>query len=182
MTVSEALKRARERLGANATQGRVVVSYLEADLDLLHSQQKIPVEGESFDAAIASLLLSYLEDPELALREICRILRPGGRMVVSSLRRDADISGLYMDASAELRLGIAKNELPGLQQRTLGTSLRNFLNDASKVLDLEEGGSFHFWEASELTRMVAEAGFTDVKSTHSLGDPPQAIVVSATRR
>jgi ubiquinone/menaquinone biosynthesis C-methylase UbiE/pimeloyl-ACP methyl ester carboxylesterase len=180
--VGEALKRARDRLSAVAAPEGLIVSYLEADLNLLHSQHRIPVESGSFEAAIASLLLSYLEGPELVLREICRILRPGGRMVISSLRRDADISGLYMEASAELHLGIARHELPGLEEEILGTSLRNFLNDASKVLELEEAGSFRFWEANELTGMVAEAGFTEVKSTPSLGDPPQAVVVSAIRR
>jgi ubiquinone/menaquinone biosynthesis C-methylase UbiE/pimeloyl-ACP methyl ester carboxylesterase len=179
--VGEALKRARDRLGAASIPRSLVVSYLEADLNLLHPQQRIPLASESFEVAIASLLLSYLESPELVLREIRRLLRPGGRMVISSLRRDADISRLYMEASAELHLGIARHELPELQQETLGTSLRNFLNDASKVLELEESGAFHFWEANELTRMVAEAGFTEIQPIPSLGDPPQAVVLSATR-
>jgi ubiquinone/menaquinone biosynthesis C-methylase UbiE/pimeloyl-ACP methyl ester carboxylesterase len=179
--VGEALKRARDRLDVATTPHGLMVSYLEADLNLFHPQQKIPLASDRFEAVIASLLLSYLECPELILREIRRLLCPGGRMVISSLSRDADISGLYMEASAELHLGIARDELPELQQTKLSTALRNFLNDASKVLELEEAGAFHFWEANELTGMVAQAGFTEIESTPSLGDPPQAIVVSATR-
>lgn len=36
-----------------------------------------------FDAAFCSLGLMYVPDPERALRELCRVLRPGGRAVVS---------------------------------------------------------------------------------------------------
>jgi ubiquinone/menaquinone biosynthesis C-methylase UbiE len=178
--VGDALKRARHRIAGAVTPHDLTVSYLEADLNPVHSQQKIPLESNSFDAVIASLLLSYLERPELVLREIRRLLCPGGRMVISSLRCDADISGLYMEASAELHLGIARHELPELEQAKLGGALRSFLNDVSKVLELEEAGAFHFWEADELARIVEQAGFTDIESTPSLGNPPQAIVVSAT--
>jgi SAM-dependent methyltransferase len=46
--------------------------------------------SESFDAAIMALVLHHLEDPVPALREVHRVLRPGGRLVVSTVHPVVD--------------------------------------------------------------------------------------------
>ena len=58
-------------------------------------------------------------------------------------------------------------------------ALRTFLNDAARVLDLEERGRFRFWDASDLARLVERAGYRRVRTRPAFGDPPQAIVLSA---
>jgi ubiquinone/menaquinone biosynthesis C-methylase UbiE len=179
--VREALRRARDRLDQPATSYGLIVSYLEADLNLFHPQQKIPLKSDSFEAAIASLLLNYLECPESVLREIRRLLRPGGRMVISSLRRDADFSRLYVENLTELQLGVARDELPDLKQVEIGPVSRSFLNDAARILELEEVGAFRFWDSDELEQLVAQAGFTAIKTDSALGTPPQALIVTATK-
>jgi ubiquinone/menaquinone biosynthesis C-methylase UbiE len=145
----------------------------------LHDEQSIPIRSDSFDAVIGSLLLSYLESPILVLTEIYRLLRPGGRLVISSLCRDADISKLYVESVAELSLKTDDVGLPGFDRSKLASAARNFLNDAAKILDLEEAGAFYFWEQSDLVNLVIDAGFSDVEASSSLGVPPQAVVVSA---
>jgi ubiquinone/menaquinone biosynthesis C-methylase UbiE len=135
-----------------------------------------------FDGVIASFLLSYLDKPELVLREIYRMLRPGGRLVASSLCSDADISLLYAESVAEFRLGLAGGDLPGIEDAELSVVAQNFLNDAARILQLEESGKFRFWEEVELRDLVSNEGFNDVEVTASLGNPAQALIVSATRR
>lgn len=179
--VREAHQRARTRLAAVRLPCGMKISYIDADLNLLHDRNHIPLACESVDAVIASLLLSYLECPELLLMEIHRLLAPGGRLVISSLRKDADISKLYTESAAELTLGIARRVLPGLQPGQLHTALRNFLNDTAKVLELEDAGAFQFWETGELIELVARSGFRKVGVGKSLGNPPQAILLSAVR-
>jgi ubiquinone/menaquinone biosynthesis C-methylase UbiE len=179
--VGDALKRARDRLNGAATLHDLTVSYLEADLNLFNPQQKIPLASDSFEAVIASHLVSYLECPELLLREIRRLLCPGGRMVISSLRRDADFSRLYVENLVELRLGIARYELPELSQMEIGPVSRSFLNDAARILELEEAGAFHFWGPNELEQLVARVGFTAIETVPALGVPPQALIVTATK-
>ena len=45
--------------------------------------ENLDVAHDSYDAALCSLGLMYFPDPELALGEMNRVLRPGGRAVVS---------------------------------------------------------------------------------------------------
>lgn len=76
---AEMLRAARRRLGKVRN-----VEIREARLEAL------PLADASCDAALAVLVLSYLEDPAAALREAARILRPGGRLVVVEAARHAD--------------------------------------------------------------------------------------------
>jgi len=145
------------------------------------STSPIPLRYSVYDSILASLLLSYVTDPLRLLREMRRLLKPGGRVVVSSLRKDADISKLFLQLHSELlSLGVGD---PLAQQagENLTTWLREFLNNASRLLDLEELGLFHFWDEAELAAFVRSAGFDEVETTSAFGRPPQAIVVSGRR-
>jgi len=59
--------------------------------------------------------------------------------------------------------------------------VRDFLNDGSRLLGLEERGRFRFWDPSDLRFAVGSAGFVEVQSRLEFGDPPQAVVVGARR-
>ena len=78
--------------------------------------------------------------------------------MISSLRRDADISKIYSVGIRELESGAAKNVFGALNMSALGDLARSTLNDASKILDLEEQGQFRFWDASELEALVRRCG------------------------
>ena len=155
------------------------VFFVRANLDAKDSRG-VPVASGSVDSVLASFLLSYLQDPRLVLSEMRRVLKPGGRLVVSSLKRDADISRLYTEGIVELLESVGREGgLPS--DFDLEASARSYLNDASKLLDLEEAGQFRFWSHEELVRLVESAGFEHVEWSDSFGSPPQAVVVSARR-
>ena len=65
------LELARRRLGAGA------------DLHLADLGRPLPFPDGAFDDVIASLVLHYLEDWTAPLAELRRVLRPGGRLIVS---------------------------------------------------------------------------------------------------
>jgi ubiquinone/menaquinone biosynthesis C-methylase UbiE len=69
------MERAREReLGnVSATQG---------------DAQALPFEDDSVDAVVLTTVLGEIPDQNAALREIARVLRPGGRLVVGELFGD----------------------------------------------------------------------------------------------
>ena len=52
--------------------------------------ESLPLEDDSFDTAVAALVLCTVEDPERALAEIARVLRPGGRLVFMEHVRATD--------------------------------------------------------------------------------------------
>jgi SAM-dependent methyltransferase len=73
LDASEAMVRlARARLGD-------AVPVLHADL-----AQPLPLANASFDVVLCSLTLHYLEDWDSPLREFARVLRPRGRLVLST--------------------------------------------------------------------------------------------------
>ena len=87
------LRRARERGLSNITPAR-------------GDARELPYADASFDAAYLVTVLGEIPDQEAALRELARVLRPGGRLVVGELfgdphwvsrkrlRRGADAAGL----------------------------------------------------------------------------------------
>lgn len=56
-------------------------AFLHADVTSL------PFDPESFDAAVCFTVLEFIREPEAALRELWRVTKPGGRMVVGVLNR-----------------------------------------------------------------------------------------------
>ena len=55
----------------------------KSNIDIFGSAYKIPVADESFDSAVCTAVLEHLEEPEQALRECHRILKPGGIAIYS---------------------------------------------------------------------------------------------------
>jgi ubiquinone/menaquinone biosynthesis C-methylase UbiE len=178
--VSDALRRAGERAQSLAATGGDMRS-IRCNLAVDAAKQVIPLADESVDAVLASLLISYLPKPEAVVQEAFRVLRPGGRLVLSSLRRDADTSRLYTRGVEELKAGRGRELLGEQTPEQVAAATRSFLNDAARLLDLEEEGVFHFYDEDELVEMVRASGFSQTVAEPTFGDPAQAVVVSAIR-
>jgi ubiquinone/menaquinone biosynthesis C-methylase UbiE len=82
----------------------------------LADARSLPFGDDSFDAAYLITVLGEIPDQEAALRELRRVVRPGGRIVVgelfgdphmvthSALRNRAAASGLRVDSKLGGRL------------------------------------------------------------------------------
>ena len=67
------------------------VDFVPADLEgnehaelHLNTDGTVPAEDESFDAVLSTQVLEHAEDPRLYLAESFRVLKPGGRMLLST--------------------------------------------------------------------------------------------------
>jgi SAM-dependent methyltransferase len=119
---------ARARLPAAGE--RLLVAELEA----------LPFPDASFDAVTASGVLEFTTDLERALAELWRVLRPGGRAVVSFPNYRSPYSvwrrGLYTLVRALKSVAGARRPSPLLLRHTLPPArFERLLEDAGFVLD-----------------------------------------------
>ncbi len=67
--------------GSRAAGAGVRLSLVSGDAG------RLPFEARTFDLVIAVTALCFVSDPERAVGEIARVLRPGGRLVIGELGR-----------------------------------------------------------------------------------------------
>jgi SAM-dependent methyltransferase len=88
--------------------------------------EALPIADRRCDAALAVLVLAYVDDPAAALREAARVLRPGGRLAVVEAARHDDAALQRRMGQArpgfapdELALLLARAGLEGIRTRAL---------------------------------------------------------------
>jgi ubiquinone/menaquinone biosynthesis C-methylase UbiE len=74
------LRRLERRVRENAPHARVLRAPAE----------DLPFDDDSFDTAVSTLVLCGVDDQQRALRELRRVLRPGGRLIFIEHVRSAD--------------------------------------------------------------------------------------------
>jgi SAM-dependent methyltransferase len=145
------------------------LQYFLIDFDRLEEKPRVadrlPFQEGMFDVICCSLVLSYLKRPQGLLRELYRVLRPGGVLVVSSMKPNCDLSIIYRDA---LATNVTAEEIE---------AGRNLLRAAGKIKLKEEIGYYTFYTQAELAELVMDAGFNVLESHLSLGE--QAAVIKA---
>lgn len=98
--------------------------------------QRLPFAGASFDAVLASHVMEHLTEPERALAEVARVLRPGGRLLLLTPNRFH-----YVPLVAGLlpqRLHVWFNRRRGVEERDVFPTLYR-ANTAGRLRRLLEG-------------------------------------------
>jgi len=175
LTAKGLMDAARRHRGAQSLSGSEGSTpdfiYLRYDLDAIDLEEEpgvgLPFGDASVDRVCCSLLVSYLKRPEFLLRELRRVMKPGGRIVVTSMKPHCDLSAIYKDVVDEAR------------DRALLDSARDLLSAAGAIRLKEEEGHYKFYDRSELADLVRWTGFRETASYRSFGD--QANLVSATK-
>lgn len=180
--VNEALDRARSKLAeiaATRGAGPARLRWHRADLRL-ETMANLPFGDASLDGVVLGLILPYLPDPERLLREVRRVLRPGGRIVASTMLPDADMSGPVRRLREKIERG-DQQLLEGWDAQELLSALRAYINDAAALLEGEVQGRFRFFCEGELSALLVRAGFIVEETRPTFGAPPLALVVAGRR-
>lgn len=138
--------------------------------------ERLPFADGALDRIVCSLVLSYLDNPLETLREFYRCLDAGGRLVVSTMRPDVDMSRIYQNLLVRLERGEPVAIPEGMSRAEFTADLRAFLSSAAFLITLAEEGHFAFFSKAELHSLVERAGFRRVETVAAFGDPPQAFV------
>lgn len=70
--------------GVDRNPAMLAVARRHADIEYVEAMaESLPYEVDSFDVVASQFGLMFFEEPVQALREMVRVLRPGGRMVVA---------------------------------------------------------------------------------------------------
>ena len=136
----------------------------------------LPVKAGWYNKILMSLVLSYIFNPAETLREARRIIMPGGLLVLSSMRPDTDASGPFTRLLEKIEAMPAEDLPPDRPKTLLIESLRSFLNDAQELVDLEEAGTFDFFDPEKLEALLDETGWEILRIVPSYGTPPQGYV------
>lgn len=152
-TIRDAHLRHSELLDKYPSNEKPAYQHLIADLD---GNLSFP-EG-TFAKICCSLVLSYLEDPLKTLRELMRVLQPGGRIVISSLKPHNDLSLVY------------RNFVDAAQSEDEICEGRRLLSSAGKIRQKESEGRYQFFSKTELVALLAAVGARSIQCRTSFGN------------
>lgn len=114
-------------------------AHLAADYAVVDAQD-IPFSDAAFDVVIANMMLYHVPDIGMALREIRRVLKPGGRFIAATFGENgvvqavAQMLGMRFDANLRFTLQNGGEQL----QAVFSDVQRNDREDALKVTDLAD--------------------------------------------
>jgi len=143
-------------------------TYLQFDFDRIEptdGQSVLPFADATFDKVCCSLVISYLKAPERLLAELYRVLRPGGVLVLSSMKPYCDLSSLYRDYVVH---EAGKDDLEWA---------RGMLHAAGQLKLKEEKGSYTFFLAQELEDLARSAGFHSPEAHSTFGNQTNVVRV-----
>jgi ubiquinone/menaquinone biosynthesis C-methylase UbiE len=122
--------------------------------------ESIPCPDASVDLVVGHAVLHHIPDVELALREVLRVLRPGGRFVFAGEpTRYGDLVARRL-SRLTWRAARAAGRLPGLGEWIRPDSE---LDASSSAAALEALVDLHTFAPAELERLALAAGARDVR-------------------
>jgi SAM-dependent methyltransferase len=173
--VFDALRQARRNLsnvaaesgpapaGAIALPGAgTLTSFTLSDLNL-----PLPFADGRFSCVVSNLVIGYLQDPLATLRELLRVLAPGGKLVISNLKPQADLSQIY------------RNFVQRTDQPEEMDEARQLLNNSGKIKLGESDGIFRFFNRQELATLLSCSGAQQPRIYSTFGN--QAFIAVAAK-
>jgi ubiquinone/menaquinone biosynthesis C-methylase UbiE/alpha-beta hydrolase superfamily lysophospholipase len=133
--------------------------YVLADLESC-----LPFPDASFDKVCCNLVISYVKDQGQTTQELLRVLKPGGTIVISSLKPFADLSQIYRDFADQTE---SNEELE---------EARKLLSAAGRIKQKENAGIYHFFSEDELKGLLADAPLSNIRTFRAFSNQANVMV------
>ncbi len=119
----------------------------------------IPYEDNTFDLVVGHAVLHHIPDVELSLREVVRVLKPGGRFVFAG--EPTTVGNKYARELSTLTWHATTNltKLPWLSNWRRPQAE---LDESSRAAALEAVVDLHTFDPADLERMATNAGAVEV--------------------
>jgi ubiquinone/menaquinone biosynthesis C-methylase UbiE len=120
--------------------------------------ERIPYEDATFDLVVGHAVLHHIPDVELALREVLRVLKPGGRFVFAG--EPTTVGDAYARRLGALtwKAATTATKLPALQS---WRRPQEELDESSRAAALEAVVDIHTFDPAELEEVARRAGARD---------------------
>ena len=123
--------------------------------------ERIPYEDDTFDLVVGHAMLHHIPDVPAVLREVLRVLKPGGRFVFAG--EPTKIGDFYARRLGQLTWWLTTNvtRLPVL---SAWRRPQAELDESSRAAALEAVVDLHTFDPAELERAAIAAGALDVRA------------------
>lgn len=130
------IKRVYRELSLRDKYPIIKYKYVLSDMD-----KTLPFSDNCFDKICCNLVISYVKDAKFSINELIRVLKRGGRMVISSMKPYADLSQIYRNFVDET---VNQEELD---------EARKLLSAAGRIKQKESAGFYQFFSEEELSEL-----------------------------
>ncbi len=124
--------------------------------------ERLPYDDATFDLVVGHAVIHHIPDVELAFREMLRVLRPGGRIVICGEPTDYGDRIARALSRATWWTATRITRMPGLAGRW--DRPRQELDESSRAAALEAVVDLHTFDPADLAETMRRAGGTAVST------------------
>jgi ubiquinone/menaquinone biosynthesis C-methylase UbiE len=124
--------------------------------------ERLPYDDDTFDLVVGHAVLHHIPDVEQSLREVLRVLKPGGRFVFAG---EPTRHGDYIARRLSRFTWWATTNVTKLPRFASWRRPQSELDESSRAAALEAVVDLHTFPPAALAAMARRAGATDVRVT-----------------
>lgn len=146
------------------TSRLIATSWMHTDWDV-----PLPFTDGSIERILCHLSLSFTPSPLQCLRQVFRVLHPGGTAVVTCFRPHSDLSMLF------------RRHLRSVSRHEFGSPVSVVLHYLGRLHEAVRHGVLHTYERDELARLLIHAGGSPIQVFSVLDDQLLLAIVRKTK-